>query len=533
MSIKQLGVGKLLNLSLTSIMKIILTVVSLILLASIACQRNDEVISVTDETILTGTLVPHDAVDKALKEKLSPRLDLLIRLTPEEPSYIKDDKKIGFEIRLVILSDKDIKIRRFPDFGYDWGNAYSIKDNNKKLVYERKTFGDSYNYINGESARGELFKIYSGYTFRANVIYSVSSPYAKLSPIQALKWPPGTYLWEYWRDYFPVEVDGDKLNIPTGKLWAITKITIAEHPDSPPMEKLSAQAQALQIINWYKEMHLEHGLKHLKYIDSDDDIASDNNISLYNYAIEDYEQALKFDPNYKEAWFHKGYALSKSGKYSEELESYEQALRTDPKYIDALLNKGIVLTGIKEYQKAFDVFKSLLEINPKEKEGWFNLGVVLEKLDKPEEALDAYNEALQIDIIYPEALCNKGILLNKAGKYREALELLNDALMLGDNPIELYINKGIALSKLAQLENKEIYFNEALDILNQAMSKRPFNPLVYYSRACLFSLKKNKRRALDNLTDAFKLDKELKHHAQIDEDFQWLWEDEEFKTLVK
>jgi tetratricopeptide (TPR) repeat protein len=63
------------------------------------------------------------------------------------------------------------------------------------------------------------------------------------------------------------------------------------------------------------------------------------NESKYDEAIEAYDMTLGIDPQYAEAWYNKGNALSQLGfdKHDESVQAYSKAIELDPKYADRFI----------------------------------------------------------------------------------------------------------------------------------------------------------------------------------------------------
>ena len=59
----------------------------------------------------------------------------------------------------------------------------------------------------------------------------------------------------------------------------------------------------------------------------------------YKEAIASYDQALKFQPDYHQAWYNRGNALDNLGRHEEALASYGQALKFQPDYHQSWYNK--------------------------------------------------------------------------------------------------------------------------------------------------------------------------------------------------
>ena len=69
-------------------------------------------------------------------------------------------------------------------------------------------------------------------------------------------------------------------------------------------------------------------------------------------ALDYYDQAIKIDPNYVNAWYNKGNALGNLGKYNEAIECYDRSIKIDPNYANAWYNKGNALRKIGQQKDA-------------------------------------------------------------------------------------------------------------------------------------------------------------------------------------
>ena len=56
----------------------------------------------------------------------------------------------------------------------------------------------------------------------------------------------------------------------------------------------------------------------------------------YDEAIKAYDEAIRLDPKYADAWNNKGTALNNQGKYDEAIKAYDEAIRLDPKLCQCL-----------------------------------------------------------------------------------------------------------------------------------------------------------------------------------------------------
>ena len=63
----------------------------------------------------------------------------------------------------------------------------------------------------------------------------------------------------------------------------------------------------------------------------------------FNESINYSNEAIKFDPNNKYAWYNKGFALSHLGSYDEAIRCYDSAIGIDPSFTFAINNKNAAL----------------------------------------------------------------------------------------------------------------------------------------------------------------------------------------------
>ena len=63
----------------------------------------------------------------------------------------------------------------------------------------------------------------------------------------------------------------------------------------------------------------------------------------YDDALPYLNTSLEINPNQKEIWTIKGFALTKLGRYKEAIESFNKAIEIDPGYEMAIHNKELAL----------------------------------------------------------------------------------------------------------------------------------------------------------------------------------------------
>jgi type IV pilus biogenesis/stability protein PilW len=117
----------------------------------------------------------------------------------------------------------------------------------------------------------------------------------------------------------------------------------------------------------------------------------------------------------------------RGGRAQEALQEYDQALKLDDRFPEAYLGRGLVLEfGFGKLTDAERDYRRALALRPDYPEAHNNLGQLLARSGRPEQALEEFDAALA-DLMYREpykARCNKGLALWQLGRKEEGVSEL-------------------------------------------------------------------------------------------------------------
>jgi tetratricopeptide (TPR) repeat protein len=85
----------------------------------------------------------------------------------------------------------------------------------------------------------------------------------------------------------------------------------------------------------------------------------------YGQAIDDFNEALRLEPDYASAFNNRGVAYRNMGDLDRAVADYDQAIRLRPDYVAAFYNRGLALADKREYGKAISDFTIVLQVDPK------------------------------------------------------------------------------------------------------------------------------------------------------------------------
>lgn len=150
-------------------------------------------------------------------------------------------------------------------------------------------------------------------------------------------------------------------------------------------------------------------------------------------AISDFNQALRIDPSYVDAYNNRGIAYYNIGEYDKAISDFSQALRVNPNYADLYNNRGVVYGKMGEYDKAMSDFNQTLRLNPKHAKAYHNRGIGYFKRGELDNAIRDFTEALRIDPSYVDAYNNRGIAYRSKGEHDKAISDFERALSINPN----------------------------------------------------------------------------------------------------
>ncbi|HHT9106228.1 MAG TPA: tetratricopeptide repeat protein [Candidatus Wujingus californicus] len=135
------------------------------------------------------------------------------------------------------------------------------------------------------------------------------------------------------------------------------------------------------------------------------------------------------------------------------------------------------------------------------------------------------NKINQLLFDHVQDLISKGFILHGLGRDQEALQAFEKATKENPHNVIAWRQKGLLLVGLNRYE-------EALKAFEEHNKLNPGDVMPWYFRACMYSLRNDKKNALANLSKAIELDTKYKEPAKKEDDFKTLWDDEDFKRIV-
>lgn len=201
-------------------------------------------------------------------------------------------------------------------------------------------------------------------------------------------------------------------------------------------------------------------------------------LGRFKEAVAALDRAIQLKPNFHQAFFVKGLALSSQDQFSEAIAAFDAATRLEPRFYEAWRMKAQMLEQLKQYPQALAAIDKAIQIQPNDSLLHSLRGDLLFGSKQYAPAIAAYTQALSFKPAYYTYM-QRGRSQFSAGDYQAAFRDYGKAIELQPNDYFSYIARGTmntALGKSAA----------ALSDLNQAATfmpvVSPYRSLLYTSR---------------------------------------------------
>ena len=160
-----------------------------------------------------------------------------------------------------------------------------------------------------------------------------------------------------------------------------------------------------------------------------------------------------------------GHFLLNHGRVDEAIDQFQAALKIEPDFARAQTNLMVALTRKGSTDETIARLQKLLEEYPNDAQVHYNLGNALLKKGDSQSAIAAYEKALSIQVRYPFAHYNLGMALDKNGRIDEAITHYQQAVKEDPHYAEAYSLLGNDLLRKARVDDAIAAYEQALKSL--------------------------------------------------------------------
>lgn len=156
----------------------------------------------------------------------------------------------------------------------------------------------------------------------------------------------------------------------------------------------------------------------------------------YMQALTTYDEAIKLNPNYAEAYNNRGNVKFALKQFSAAIEDYTAAIKLKSNFVDALNNRGNAYANLGQFQKAAQDLQAALKLNNDNAAIHNNLGSVYYSQKNFDAAIKEFTQAIQINPKYSEAWYNRAVAYYLQGNLIQSLLDMKEARGLNSTDAE-------------------------------------------------------------------------------------------------
>ena len=218
----------------------------------------------------------------------------------------------------------------------------------------------------------------------------------------------------------------------------------------------------------------------------------------WSEAIDDFDHALRLNPEYVEAYAGRAVARAWNKDLSAAKSDAQEALWRDPKNAFAHCALGDIACKEKAFERAISEYNRALQLTPGFALAYHRRGRAYSQMMNRSAAIPDYTEAIRLDPYCAEAYKDRGWAYHDRNQYDKAIEDYNEAIRLDPALCGVYNLRGLAYDS-----KKE--FDRAIRDYKSGIRIEPSNPVLHFNRGAACYSKGDYDQAIASFTDAVRL----------------------------
>lgn len=212
--------------------------------------------------------------------------------------------------------------------------------------------------------------------------------------------------------------------------------------------------------------------------------------SLKNYigAKEDYENALKLDPNFIDALYSLGCTKFDLGDFEAAIKDFTQLIRLVPTEQKTYFMRAAAHDALEKYALALNDYTLAVLANPNS-DAYYKRGAFFLSTNYYEKANFDFSMAIKFNDKNAFAYFYRGTTSLFLGKYKDAVTDYNNALYFDSTDFDALIGLALTYRKMNDLINSKLYFEKAKAILfseNTPKSIEDFKNTYWFQNQNIF-----------------------------------------------
>jgi tetratricopeptide (TPR) repeat protein len=210
-----------------------------------------------------------------------------------------------------------------------------------------------------------------------------------------------------------------------------------------------------------------------------------------NLAVTNFQKSLKINPIFPLTHYRLGIAYTSLNELQLAEQELKEAIRLDPTSIPAHSALGWVYASLGNFEQAELEFRKVMEAQPDSILAHTGLATVYNDQHQFEKAISEYQEVLRLDSKNVEAYYNLGLMFYELEKMDLAISAYQKGISIAPQDARLHTNLGNAYKRSGNM-------NEVLKAYREALRWDPNSPLAHYNMATTSDQLGRKAEAMDH-----------------------------------
>jgi tetratricopeptide (TPR) repeat protein len=197
--------------------------------------------------------------------------------------------------------------------------------------------------------------------------------------------------------------------------------------------------------------------------------------------------------------FDRGIAYKNKKDFDQALADYNDAIRLDSNYANAFLNRGVLLANQHEIDRAMPDFEAAIRLDPQQKLGYVNRAIAYKMKGDWDRAIADYSEAIRLDPNDVQILYDRGGSYLSKRAYDQAIEDFGNVIRREPKAAGAFTLRGRCYQAKGDHDRAIADFSEAIRIT-------PRDPVPYIDRASAHRYAGDLDGAIAGYTEALAVD---------------------------
>ena len=180
-------------------------------------------------------------------------------------------------------------------------------------------------------------------------------------------------------------------------------------------------------------------------------------------AIDDFNTAVKLQPELAAAHNNRGIAYNKKGKIDKALNNYNTAIRLNPEFAEVYNNLGNIYDDKGDFDKAIVNFNTAIKFKSDFVDAYVNRGVAYGKRDEFNKAINDFTTAIDLNPYHAGAYYNRGNAYLLKGDFDKAIEDYDTSIKLSPDDAQSYCHRGLIWLHLKEWDKAKTDLTAAKD----------------------------------------------------------------------